>query len=208
MLDNKVWLWYQELVEKYGGAEKYWPQWCAERKTKTDRWKIILGAILVQRTSWYNANMALKNLIKAGEIDMATLAKMDKGKLMALIRPAGFYNAKSQRIIDLAKKLKKINTKLSTEKIRERLLTVRGVGPETADVILLYALDKLSFVVDEYAKRFLENKGIKNVRKKKYEEIQKLFMDNLPKDLKVYQNFHALLIVDQKGAEKSRMEVV
>lgn len=200
--------WYRELVEKYGGAKKYWPQWCATKKSGSDRWKIVLGAILVQKTSWYNANMALKNLIKVGEVDMARLAKIDKEKLINLIKPAGFYNAKSQRIIDLAKELVKINTKSSVEKIRSQLLEIKGVGPETADVILLYALDKLSFVVDEYAKISLENKGIKNVRKRKYEEIQKLFMSSLPKDLKVYQDFHALLIVDQKGTEKSRMEVV
>jgi len=208
---NKVYQLYLELLKEYGPAEKFWPQWCAKEKTLKDRELIALGAILTQRTSWHNAHLALVNLKKAGLLSLEKIVQLsDLKKLAALIKPAGFFQTKACRLFDFSsficqnyKDLKNF-TGEELKIARQKLLTISGIGPETADTILLYALDKPTFVVDEYAKRMVRERGL--FKYLNYDRLKEFFEKSLPKDAKVYQDFHALIIISQKGKEKSMME--
>lgn len=209
----KIYDLYQELFDRYGNPEKFWPQWCTNQKSEREREIIALGAILTQRTSWRNADVALLNLKKNNLISLKTISQLKNlDNLSELIKPAGFYQTKPRRVFELAcfvekqykgiEKLKKENP----ETIRQKLLSLYGIGPETADVILLYALDKPSFVIDEYTKRFSkENKLSKNFD---YDYLKKFFEKSLPKDTKIYQNFHALIIADQRKVKGMTMKKI
>lgn len=208
---KKICALYQDLLKKYGPPEKIWPQWCAKKKTTKDRELIAIGAILTQRTSWRNAHLALENLKKEKLLSLKNIAKLTNlTKLTKLIRPAGFYQTKPKRLFVLAsfivQKYGNLN-KFAKEDLgiaRNKLLGLYGIGPETADTILLYALDKSSFVIDEYTKRFVaKNLSQQN---KNYDSLKKLFENNLPKKVKVYQNCHTLIIVEQKGLKGSLMK--
>lgn len=203
---------YQQLLQEYGDPIKYWPQWCAKSKSIKEREKIIIGMVLVQRTSWHNANLALKNLKKENLLSIEKIAKLKNlDRLTQLIRPTGFYQSKPKRLFDICtfivnrggvKKLMKCNS----GDIRQQLLNIKGVGQETADTVLLYALDKPIFVVDEYTRRWTEKNGL--TKEKDYAKLQQFFHNNLKPDLVIYQNFHTLIIVCQRGREKSVMEIV
>jgi len=210
-MTNKIYALYLNLLQKYGNPEKIWPQWCARKKTAKDRELIAIGAILTQRTSWRNAHLALENLKGENLLSFRNIAKLSNlEKLTDLIRPAGFYQTKPKRLYGLVsfivQKYGNLN-KFAEEDLgiaRNKLLGLYGIGPETADTILLYALDKPSFVIDEYTKRFVaKNLSLKN---KDYDSLKKLFENNLPKKIKVYQNYHTLIIVEQKGLKGSLME--
>ncbi|MFH1840935.1 MAG: endonuclease [Candidatus Shapirobacteria bacterium] len=203
---------YQQLLQEYGEGVRYWPQWCAKKKSPAEREKIIIGMILVQRTSWHNANLALKNLKKTSLLSLKKIAGLKNlDHLTALCRPAGFYSVKPCRLYDLSCFILENGgiEKLLEEKavnLRKRLLNLKGIGPETADTILLYALDKPVFIIDEYTRRWVVKEKLTD--EKDYLKLQSFFERNLPKDLVVYQNFHALIIVAQKGPAKSIMEIV
>ena len=211
--ENKIYKLYLELLEEYGDSVNYWPQWCANEKSTTEREKIIIGMILVQRTSWHNANMALKNLKKTGLLSIKKIANLIAlDRLTDLIRPAGFFQTKPKRLYDVCNYVDKqgwteILDKRKTEEIRSELVNIKGVGPETADTILLYALDKAVFVIDEYTRRWVEKEKLIK-RDKGYEELQMFFESNLDKDIELYRNLHALIIISQRGGEKARMEIV
>ena len=203
---------YQQLLREYGSPIEYWPQWCSVNKSTKEREKIIIGMILVQRTSWHNANIALKNLRKENFLSVEKIAKLENlDSLTRLIRSAGFYQAKPKRLFDICTfvvaqgGVKKL-MKRKVEDVRQQLLNIKGVGQETADTILLYALDKPVFVVDEYTRRWVEKNGL--MKERDYTKLQQFFHNNLRPDLTIYQNFHTLIIVSQRGREKSVMEVV
>jgi len=203
---------YQKLFEEYGDPIMYWPQWCAETKSVEEREKIIVGMILVQRTSWHSANIALKNLKKANLLSTGKIAELKTlESLSQLIRPAGFYQSKPKRLFDIctfiiAQGGMEELAKKEIEEVRRHLLSIKGIGQETADTILLYALDKPIFVIDEYTRRWLEKNGL--TEEKDYMKLQQFFHDSLKPDLNIYRNFHALIIVCQRGKEKSVMEIV
>ncbi|MDP3994790.1 MAG: endonuclease [bacterium] len=214
MYSNEIYTLYKELLEKYGSPEKIWPQWCAKKKTEKDRELVVIGAILTQRTSWHNAHLALENLKKERLLSLKNIAKLPNlEKLTDLIRPAGFYQTKPKRLFILASfivqeyenldKLAKENVKIA----RNKLLNLYGIGPETADTILLYALDRPSFVIDEYTKRFV-NKFFPYQKKFDYYNLKSFFEKNLPKKVEVYQNYHCLIIVESKGLKGSLMKIV
>ena len=168
--------------------------------------------ILVQRTSWHNANIALKNLKKEGLLSIEKIAKLkDLEKLTQLIRSAGFYQSKPKRLYDVCTFV--INqggvgeiTKKNKDDVRLQLLNIKGVGQETADTILLYALDKPVFIIDEYTHRWTEREGL--TKENEYIKLQQFFHDNLKPNLSIYRNFHILIIVCQRGKEKSMMEII
>jgi endonuclease-3 related protein len=203
---------YQQLLRDFGNPIKYWPQWCAKDKSTREREKVIIGMILVQRTSWHNANIALKNLKKENLLSVSKIAKVRSlDKLAQFIRPAGFYQSKPKRLSDICKFIAKEGgikslMKRDTLEIREKLLSIKGIGQETADTILLYALDKPIFVIDEYTRRWVEKEGL--IRERDYSKLQQFFHSNLKPDINIYRNFHTLIIVCQRGREKSVMEVV
>lgn len=168
--------------------------------------------ILVQRTSWHNANLALKNLKKESLLSLKKIAALKNlNRLTQLARSAGFYQSKPKRLFDVCRFVVDqggISTlmKKDMETIRQQLLDIKGVGQETADTILLYALDRPVFIIDEYTRRWAEKSNL--TKERNYTRLQEFFHKKLKPDLTVYQDFHTLIIISQKGREKSVMEVV
>lgn len=206
MAEKKIYQIYLNLLQKCGSPEKYWPQWCKKEKSIRDREIIAIGAILTQRTSWRNAEMAILNLKRAGLLSLKKIAELQGPEvLVPYVRVAGFYQSKPRRLFDFCTFVVKNRGDIGSllegklENIREKLLSLYGIGPETADTILLYSLDKPSFVVDEYTKRLVKKERLSD--NFNYDYLKNLFEKNLPTDVKIYQDFHALIIFSQK--EKS-----
>jgi len=212
-MENKIYQLYLELLEKHGPAVRFWPQWCAKRKSPTTREKIAIGAILTQRTSWHNAHLALLNLKKEGLLSLPKIANLtDLSRLIELIRPAGFYQIKPKRLLDFCSfvinQYGNLKNFMAEDLLtaRHKLLAISGIGPETADTILLYALDKPTFVIDEYTRRLVKKKALSENFNPDF--LKNLFEKNLPRDVKIFQDFHALIIIDQKGEAGSRMKKI
>ncbi|MCS7083832.1 MAG: endonuclease III domain-containing protein [Aquificaceae bacterium] len=180
---------YQALFELYG-PQGWWPVDLNYHNLKgTDpREEIIIGAILTQNTSWKNVERALDNIKSYGELSFRFIRESPIELLKELIKPTGFYNQKAKRLKEFCMLFKSAN---ELENIsREELLKAPGVGEETADSILLYAFNRLSFVIDKYTFRFIYRyMGITG----NYSELKKTFERQLPKDLQVYKEFHALI---------------
>ncbi len=170
--------------------------------------EVAIGAILTQNTAWRNVEKAINNLKKEGLLDIKRLLSLSLEDLKELIRPAGFYNQKAQRLksflLWLFEKggcLTEINE--STAEIRRELLKIRGIGKETADSILLYAMDRPVFVVDAYTKRILSRHNIIE-EKADYDIVQAMFVENLPRSVALYKEYHALLVKLGKDYCKSK----
>ena len=188
---------YAVLLEKYG-PQGWWPILDSEsnsvydknfptrRRDEKEKFEIYIGAILTQNTSWQNVEKALHNLKSSNFLSMEEIKTIDNRKLARLIKPSEYYNKKAKKIKEIIKFLKS-----GKEANRENLLSVWGVGPETADSILLYAYNQPIFVIDAYTKRIMNRLGFEE---QTYDELQGLFMKNLPKDVQVYNEYHALLV--------------
>lgn len=200
-MENKIYQLYLDLLEKYGSPEKYWQQWCKKEKTLRDREVIAIGAILTQRTSWRNAQIALENLKKVDLLSLQKIAELESCELLVPpVRVAGFYKTKPRRVWEFCKFIEGFGDVVGfgayAEKdlrgVREKLLSLYGIGPETADTILLYALGRPSFVVDEYTKRLVKKENL--ATNFDYDYLKNLFEKSLPGSAKIYQDFHALII--------------
>lgn len=225
---------YKELKRKYGTPKGQWKLWCKRPKTERERERVIIGAILTQRTNWKNVELALNNLKKAKINSLKDIYQLGAKKLASLIKPSGFYKTKAQYLLNLTKFIIKnyggtkrwfdnthhIMKKAELKELREELLKLRGVGPETADSILLYALDKPIFVIDEYTRRLVKKQGFAD--NLSYAFLQKLFEDNLRprsriwtnchlrskskfhyrvrRDYRLYQDLHALIVINAKNS--------
>ncbi len=194
---------YRELRRKYGTPRGQWILWCRRPKTEKEREEVVIGAILTQRTNWKNVELALSNLKKARIRSLRDIYQLGAKKLAPLIRPSGFYQTKASYLFHSAQfilnnygDLEKIR-KVNLRELRKQFLELRGVGPETADSILLYALDKPIFVIDEYTYRLVKKRDL--VKNLSYAFLQKLFEKNLRKDFRLYQDFHALIVIDGKN---------
>ncbi|MBT1073796.1 endonuclease III domain-containing protein [Geobacter grbiciae] len=162
--------------------------------------EVCVGAILTQNTNWGNVEKAIVNLKRGGLLSPEALRDVSVGLLAEAIRPAGYFNVKSLRLKDFVGYLWERHGG-SLERmfagdwhaLREELLGVRGVGPETADSILLYAGGKPTFVVDAYTKRLFAALGILN-GSAGYDEVRDLFMANLPPDVRLFNEYHALIV--------------
>lgn len=183
---------YNVLHSKYG-HQNWWPA--------DSRLECIIGAILTQNTSWDNASRAVSNLKSAMELTVNNLYTIPLPELSGLIRPAGYFNLKANRIKNFISFL--INNfsgdldKLfenDTYILRNKLLEVSGIGPETADSILLYAGEKPVFVVDNYTHRIL-SRHMLIPEDAGYQEIQDFFMDSLEHDADIYNEYHALIVL-------------
>ena len=203
---------YFFLLKKFGHPGP-WP-WFNQGKKATKE-EIVIGAILTQNTNWSNAEKALNNLRVNRLNSLKSIYKLGKknlNKLKNLIYPSGFYNQKGERLFNLTKFIienyKSLDNffKLPIKKARNVLLSLKGIGEETADTILLYAGDKSIFVIDAYTRKFaihyLKNELslLDRTKMPPYKILQKFFMDNLPTDTKLYQNYHALIV--RWGKEK------
>lgn len=206
MAKNKIFWLYQKLREKYGHPKGQWVLWCKRPKTNKEREEVIIGAILTQRANWRNAELAIANLKKEKINFLKNIHKLglkNKNELARLIRPSGFYQQKAGCLFGLAKfilenygNLKELKKK-ELAKLREELLSLKGIGPETADSILLYGLEKPVFVIDEYTRRLAKKRRLTD--NYDYHFLQGLFEKNLKKDFRLYQDFHALIVIDGKN---------
>ncbi|MEI7638807.1 MAG: endonuclease III domain-containing protein [Syntrophus sp. (in: bacteria)] len=162
--------------------------------------EVIVGAILTQNTAWQNVEKAIANLKTAHMLSTDALLAMPESDLAELIRPSGYYNVKARRLKSFFTFLQdyfhgNLDAMLREETgaLREKLLQVKGIGEETADSMLLYAGGKQVFVVDAYTRRILIRHRVIRERLA-YGEIQRLFMEHLPHDTPLYNQYHALLV--------------
>jgi len=182
---------YQRMLE-YFGPRNWWPA--------DSPLEVMVGAVLTQNTAWTNVEKAIENIKAAGALSIENLNSVQEKTLAEWIRPSGYYNLKAKRLKALIRflieahggDLKKM-AEISLPVLREQLLHVYGIGEETADSILLYALNKPVFVVDAYTRRIFSRHQIIE-QKTSYEEIQRLFMTHLPKDIRLYNEYHALIV--------------
>jgi endonuclease-3 related protein len=192
---------YRRLLKRFA-PQGWWP---AETP-----FEVMVGAILTQNTSWTNVEKAIANLKLADLLDPRKLLDLDPVTLARLIRPAGYYNVKMKRLRSYLRwfvdafdgSVEAMRTR-SRDALREELLTVKGVGRETADTILLYAVGFPSFVVDAYTYRLLRRHGL-IVPDADYDEIRSLFEENLEKDARLFNEYHALIVACGKNHCKPR----
>jgi endonuclease-3 related protein len=182
---------YQLLFERFG-PQHWWPG--------ETQFEIITGAILTQNTNWGNVEKAIANLKSAGRLTFEELYHLDLSQLAELIRPAGYYNIKARRLKNFinwlfdsyAGNLMNLES-IDTDKLRTELLAIKGIGCETADSILLYALNRPVFVVDAYTARVAVRHELIEPNAD-YEQLQELFQSNLPQDTRLFNEYHALLV--------------
>jgi endonuclease-3 related protein len=161
---------------------------------------MMVGAILTQNTSWRNVEKAIGQLKEKGVLTIEGIRQLRKSQLASFIKSSGYYRIKSDRLMTFVNFLfeeydgdiKKMERK-GLEELRQKLLEIKGIGPETADSILLYALKKPVFVVDAYTKRILSRHKM-IPEKVSYEEVQRLFMNHLPAEEKLFNEYHALIV--------------
>lgn len=189
---NKILLDIYGRLYRHFGRQKWWPA--------DSKFEVIIGAILTQNTSWSNVQRAIENLKKEKALSPEKLNRLTISRLGQIIKPSGFYNIKAKRIKAflgfLYKDYKGSLTRMFNESLpvlREKLLAVNGIGPETADSILLYAAGKPVFVVDAYTKRIFSRHGfIKHDAD--YHQVQRFFSENLPGDTRLFNEYHALIV--------------
>jgi len=163
-------------------------------KTPSQKYEICIGAILTQNTAWRNVVKALINLHQIKALTPKKIQSIKEEKLKEAIRPAGYFNQKAKKIKAFNDFYLQLDNQIPS---REALLSVWGIGPETADSILLYAYKQASFVVDTYTRRIFSNLGLIQ-EDMKYDEIKKSFENNLITDLEIYQEYHALIVQHAK----------
>ena len=181
-----------DLLLEHFGPQNWWPG-----ETELE---IIVGAILTQNTNWNNVEKAIQNLKKKDLLTPESLHSISPLDLAEIIRPAGYFNIKTGRLKNLIRLImERYNGDIDeffrrdTGELREKLLSVKGVGPETADSILLYAAERPVFVVDTYTYRILNRHGISEDQATYY-DLQEIFTDNLPEDVALFNEFHALIV--------------
>ena len=183
---------YFDILFAAHGAQHWWPG--------RTRFEIIVGAVLTQNTSWNNVERAIRNLRAARLLTPATIRNVHSARLAKLLRPSGYFRRKTRTLKAFVNFLYASHrgslTRLfatPTATLREQLLAVRGVGPETADSILLYAGKHPVFVIDAYTRRILERHHIGHPTSS-YEELRSIFEASLPNDHELFNEFHALIV--------------
>ncbi len=194
------------LLEAYRRLDDVWgPQhwWPGESVLE-----IMAGAVLTQNTAWSNVERAIANLEAAGALSMQALLALPLDELAALIRPAGYFNVKARRLRALLEWVWEVGgvealSGWTDEKLRSGLLGVHGVGPETADDILLYAFGRPVFVIDAYTRRILGRLGLIDPTMG-YEHLRAVIEAELPPDVPLFNQFHALLVAHGKAICRPR----
>ena len=192
---------YRALFQ-YFGPQNWWPGETA--------FEVIIGAVLTQNTNWSNVEKAIANLKREGLLSIDAMHRVSLSRLASAIKPAGYFNVKASRLKNVVGFIVKnyggsLHTMNSVpvEELRRQWLLVNGVGPETADSILLYALGRPVFVVDAYTKRFMMRHNMA-VHDHDYARVQKIFMDTLDADPKLFNEYHALIVRLGKDFCKTR----
>jgi endonuclease-3 related protein len=192
---------YRALFRAYG-PQHWWPG--------DTPFEVVVGAILTQNTAWSNVEQAIKNLKRERLLSPARLREVAPRRLALLIRPSGYFNIKANRLAHLldflAGRYRGSLARMLRDdpgELRKGLLLVNGIGPETADSIILYAAGKPVFVVDAYTKRIFTRHGLVSERAG-YDDVQQLFMGSLPVDTGLFNEYHALLVKVGKRHCKKR----
>jgi len=192
---------YHRLMAEYG-PQHWWPA--------NEPFEVIVGAILTQSAAWSNVEKAIANLKAVQALSPEALRRLSLPELAQLIRPSGYYNAKALKLKSFADWLSKhYDDNLDRlfaggiDHMRQQLLAVHGIGPETADSIILYAANKPIFVIDAYTRRIISRIGLAPNRGS-YDAYQALFMSNLPADAGLFNEYHALLVCLAKTACRTR----
>jgi endonuclease-3 related protein len=182
---------YAALLAAHG-PQHWWPG--------RTRFEVIVGAILTQNTSWSNVKHAIDNLRREHLLTVSSIESIPSARLERIIRPSGYFRQKTRTLKAFVRFLRTEYAGLLTQMfrtptltLRRQLLAVRGIGPETADCILLYAGKQPIFVVDAYARRILERHGHTKPNAA-YEELRAIFERNIPADAAIYNEFHALIV--------------
>ncbi len=180
---------YDRLLDAYG-PQHWWPAESA--------FEVIVGAVLTQNTSWKNVEKAIARLKATGNLDLDHIVALSQDDLAGLIRSSGFFNVKAKRLKNLCEWLQ-LQGGLDelagwrTGKLRQSLLEINGIGPETADDILLYAFQRPVFVIDSYTRRLLGKLGLIQGTED-YETLRQMFESCLPPDHRLYNEYHALIV--------------
>jgi endonuclease-3 related protein len=200
-VNKKISLLYTILLQHYG-PQGWWPG--------DTPLEVAVGAILTQNTNWQNVALAIDRLKQAGLLAARALYELPEAALAVHIRPAGYYNIKARRLKNFLDFLfagyggsLESLAAAPWPRLRSELLAVKGIGPETADSILLYALEKPAFVVDAYTFRILSRHNLAP-DPCSYEELQAIFTAALPPDPALYQEYHALLVRTGKDCCRPR----
>ena len=174
---------YNKLLDQFG--HKHW--WPADTS-----FEVVAGAILTQQTKWENVEKAIKNLKERGCMKAESLSRIELDEVEVMVRCTGFYRQKAKRLKDISTFFFENPGILEkpADELRDVLLSLNGVGEETADSIVLYAADKPRFVIDAYTRRICGCMGIEGG----YPELQSLFEDSIPQDVSMYKEFHALIV--------------
>jgi len=201
-MDNRVLLnIYRQLINHYG-PQHWWPA--------QEPFEVIVGAILTQSAAWLNVEKAIANLKAAKALSPKALRQLSLSEVAMLIHPCGYYNAKALKLKSLAHWLGEYyNDNLNklfandTDYLRQQLLSIQGIGQETADSIILYAANKPIFVIDAYTRRIINRIGLAP-DSNSYTAYQALFMANLPTDTELFNEYHALLVCLGKNVCRNR----
>ena len=196
---------YKILLEHYGEPE-WWPVKFGGKYNIKKEFEIIAGAVLTQNTNWNNVEKALANFKDL--LSPEKILEVPADELAQIIKPAGFFNQKAEYLKNISKWLDGYNFDIELIKrgdlfkLRRELLAVKGIGEETADAILLYAFGFATFVADAYTKRLIArlfNADRTELEDNKYGTVKKFFELNLPHDAQIYNNFHALIVINAKA---------
>jgi len=193
------------LLYAANGRQHWWPG--------DGVFEIMVGAVLTQNTAWTNVERAIVNLKKAKALSPGTIVKAHPGKLANWLKPSGYFNVKAKRLKALCRWVieeggeRKI-AQLPTDELRHALLAVHGVGPETADDILLYAFHRPVFVIDAYTRRIFARLGLID-GEEGYETLRHLFEKELGSDASLFNEYHALIVLHGKDIcrKRSRCDV-
>lgn len=175
---------YEIMAAEFGPLEDWWPA--------ASDFERVAGAILVQQTRWENVDRVLRELKSRSLMSPRAVAALSIEELEQIVRPAGFYRNKARSLQGIARYMTENPDAFSkpVDELRRELLALRGIGDETADVLVLYVAGRPSFVVDAYARRTLKCLDVEG----NYRRLQELFHESLPADVDMYRHYHALFV--------------
>ena len=184
---------YQSLFKHYG-PQHWWPA--------DTPFEVMVGAVLTQNTAWSNVERAIVNLKENDCLSAERIIAVPENKLAAWLRPSGYFNIKAKRLRNICRWYIEAGEydavkRMDTGQLRKALLLVNGVGPETADDILLYAFERPVFVIDAYTRRLFSRLGMIE-KDAGYEHLRATFEESLTKDVKMFNEYHALIVIHAK----------
>lgn len=190
---------YRKLFSAHG-PQQWWPA--------QTPFEVMVGAVLTQNTAWINVERAIANLRAADALTPEAIVRAHPKRLAAWLKPSGYFNVKAKRLRALCKWIVASGGVAAlnawpTDALRSALLDVYGIGPETADDIMLYAFARPVFVIDAYTRRIFSRLGLIE-GKESYEALRERFQDALPREVKLFNEFHALIVVQAKDVCKSK----